>query len=70
MTPLIEEKIKDHKCVSGGILFNNLDQLPRTTLVNSTLKDISLDKDALVSGNPDLFYGARPKTLDARVRTS
>lgn len=67
--PFIEGKIKDRKCVSGGTPFNNLDQLPRSTLANSTLADISLDKDALVSGNPDLYYGARSEQLDSRVRT-
>ena len=67
--PLIEGKVKDPKCVSGGIPFNNLDQLPRSTLVNSTLIDVSLDKDELVPGNPDLYYGARPEQLDARIRT-
>ena len=70
--PPIEGKIKDHKCVSGGIPFNNLDQLLRSTLVtlaNGTLADMSLDNNALVSNNPDLYYGARPEQLDPHVRT-
>ena len=61
--PFIEGKIKDHKCVSGGVPFNNLDPLPRSTLANQA------DKNSLVPGNPDLYYGARPQQLDARIRT-
>lgn len=65
--PFIEGEIKDPRCVSGGVPFNNLDRLPRSKLA---LGDVSLDKkNALVPGNPDLYYGARPEQLDARIRT-
>lgn len=68
MIPIIQGEIRDGRCVGGGIPFNNLDQLPRSTLANR-LADIPLDKNALVSGNPGLYYGARPEKLDPRVRT-
>ncbi|MCJ1449359.1 MAG: hypothetical protein MMC23_009879 [Stictis urceolatum] len=51
--PIIEGKIPDSKCRSGGIPFNNLDPL-----TDGTLKP----------GNPDIFYGARPEQLDRKVR--
>ena len=51
--PIIEGDIGDAKCISGGIPFTNLDHLTDGTLV---------------PGNPDIYYGARPKRLDRRVR--
>lgn len=51
--PTIEGKIRDAKCVAGGIPFTNLDDLTDGTLA---------------PGNPDLYYGARPEQLDRRVR--
>lgn len=51
--PVIERKVNDAKCVSGGIPFNNLTHLTDGTLV---------------PGNPDLYHGARPEQLDRRVR--
>ena len=51
--PIIEGEVRDAKCVSGGILFNNLDHLTDGTLA---------------PGDPDLYYGARPEQLDRRVR--
>ena len=51
--PIIEGKIGDAKCRSGGIPFTNLDYL-----TDGTLKP----------GNPDLYYGARPEQLDRKVR--
>lgn len=53
--PTIEGNISDRKCVAGGIPFTNLDHLTDGTLV---------------SGNPDLYHGARPEQLDRRVRES
>jgi hypothetical protein len=50
--PIIEGKISDGKCVSGGIPFSNLDRLIDGTIV---------------SGNPDIYYGARPEQLDRCV---
>ena len=50
---IIEGEIRDAKCVSGEIPFTNLDHLTDGTLV---------------SGNPDIYYGARPEQLDRRVR--
>jgi len=52
--PVIEGKIRDAKCISGGIPFTNLNHLMDGTLV---------------PGNPDRYYGARPEQLDWRVRT-
>jgi len=52
--PVIEGKIRDAKCISGGIPFTNLNHLTDGTLV---------------PGNPDRYYGARPEQLDRRVRT-
>ncbi|KAG9228475.1 hypothetical protein BJ875DRAFT_508482 [Amylocarpus encephaloides] len=46
---IIEGEITDAKCVSGNILFTNLDHLIDGTLV---------------PGNPDLYYGARPEQLN------
>ncbi|PVH94218.1 hypothetical protein DM02DRAFT_618786 [Periconia macrospinosa] len=51
--PIIEGKIGDTKCRSGGIPFTNLDPL-----TDGTLK----------SGNPDIYYGARPEQLSRKVR--
>jgi hypothetical protein len=51
--PIIEGKIKDTKCRSGGIPFTNLDPL-----TDGTLKP----------GNPDIYYGARPEQLSRKVR--
>jgi len=51
--PIIEGKIRDTKCRSGGIPFTNLDPL-----TDGTLK----------AGNPDIYYGARPKQLSRKVR--
>lgn len=52
--PLIAGRIRDARCVAGGIPFGNLDPL-----TDSTLKP----------GNPDLYYGARPEQLRRDVRT-
>jgi len=46
---VIEGKIRDAKCISGGIPFTNLNHLMDGTLV---------------PGNPDRYYGARPEQLD------
>ncbi|CBX99673.1 hypothetical protein LEMA_P089120.1 [Plenodomus lingam JN3] len=51
--PIIEGKIRDAKCRSGGIPFTNLDPL-----TDGTLKP----------GNPDIYYGARPEQLNRKVR--
>jgi hypothetical protein len=51
--PVIEGKIGDAKCRSGGIPFTNLDHLTDGTLA---------------PGNPDLYYGARPEQLNRQVR--
>ena len=51
--PVIEGKISDSKCVSGGIPFANLEHLTDGTIV---------------PGNPDIYYGARPEQLNRRVR--
>jgi hypothetical protein len=51
--PIIEGKIRDAKCRSGGIPFANLDPLTDTTLK---------------PGNPDIYYGARPEQLSRKVR--
>ncbi|KAF2182612.1 hypothetical protein K469DRAFT_585737 [Zopfia rhizophila CBS 207.26] len=51
--PIIEGRIEDGKCRSGGIPFTNLDPL-----TDGTLKP----------GNPDIYYGARPEQLDRQVR--
>lgn len=53
MIPIIEDEIRDAKCVAGGILLTNLDDLIDGTLALS---------------NPDLFYGARPEQLGRRIR--
>ena len=50
--PIIEGKIIDGKCVSGGIPLTNLDHLTDGTIA---------------PGNPDRFYGARPEQLDRRI---
>ena len=50
---IIEGKVRDSRCVSGGIPFANLSQLTDGTLV---------------PGNPDIYHGARPEQLDRRVR--
>lgn len=52
--PIIEGHVEDHKCVAGEIPFTNLDHLT---------------DGSLVSGNPDLYYGARPEQLNRQVRT-
>jgi hypothetical protein len=51
--PIIEGKIRDARCRSGGIPFTNLDPL-----TNGMLKP----------GNPDVYYGARPEQLSRKVR--
>ncbi|KAL5400912.1 hypothetical protein PMIN03_011977 [Paraphaeosphaeria minitans] len=51
--PLLEGRIEDAKCRSGGIPFTNLDPL-----TDGTLKP----------GNPDVYYGARPEQLSRQVR--
>lgn len=51
--PIIEGKIEDSRCTSGGIPFTNLDHLTDGTLV---------------PGNPDRYYGARPEQLNRQVR--
>lgn len=51
--PIIEGKIKDLGCRSGGVPFNNL-----KPLTDGTLKP----------GNPDIYYGARPAQLSRNVR--
>jgi hypothetical protein len=51
--PIIEGKIRDAKCRSGGVPFSNLDPL-----TDGTLKP----------GNPDLYHGARPEQLSRKVR--
>jgi hypothetical protein len=43
---IIKEKVKDAKCVSGGISFINLDYLTDGTFV---------------PGNPNIYYGVRPE---------
>jgi hypothetical protein len=50
---IIEGDIGDAKCVSEEILFTNLDPLTNSTLI---------------LGNPNIYYSARPKQLDRRVR--
>jgi len=51
--PIIEGKISDSKCVSGGIPFANLEHLTDGTIV---------------AGNPDIYYGTRPEQLNRRIR--
>ncbi len=51
--PVVQGHVRDSKCVSGEIPFTNLDHLT---------------DGSLVPGNPDLYYGARPKQLDRQVR--
>ena len=51
--PIIEDKVKDNKCVEGDVPFNNL---------------APLTNDELKAAKPDLYYGARPEQLDRRVR--
>jgi hypothetical protein len=51
--PIIEGKIADAQCRSGGIPFANLDHL-----TDGMLKP----------GNPDIYYGARPEQLTRKVR--
>ncbi|CAD6440053.1 290bab11-0fa8-4ffe-a3f6-e626df4feab4 [Sclerotinia trifoliorum] len=51
--PLIEGEVIDAKCVSGKIPLKNLRYLT---------------DGSLVSGNPDLYYGARPEQLERQVR--
>ncbi|KAF2872951.1 hypothetical protein BDV95DRAFT_627773 [Massariosphaeria phaeospora] len=56
---IIEGKIADLKCRSGGIPFTNLDDLVNSDpLADRTLKP----------GNPDIYYGARPEQLSREVR--
>ncbi|KAI3321229.1 hypothetical protein HD806DRAFT_524175 [Xylariaceae sp. AK1471] len=52
--PFIEGKVRDGKCVSGQIPFENRD---------------SLTDGSLVPGSPDRYYGARPEQLDQQVQT-
>ena len=51
--PIIEGRIQDSRCISGGIPFTNLADLTDGTLV---------------PGNPDIYYGARPEQLNRQVR--
>jgi hypothetical protein len=51
--PFIEGKVKDSKCIGGGIPFRNLDHLTDGTLV---------------PGNPDRYHGARTEQLNRGVR--
>ncbi|KAI9671921.1 MAG: hypothetical protein M1817_002348 [Caeruleum heppii] len=51
--PIIEGKVEDARCKSGGIPFTNFDHLTN---------------GQLVPGNPDRYYGARPEQLDRQVR--
>ncbi|TWU73478.1 hypothetical protein ED733_000418 [Metarhizium rileyi] len=51
--PLIEGTVSDRKCVAGDIAFSNLDDLTDGTIM---------------AGKPDLYYGARPEQLNAKVR--
>ncbi|KAI9675677.1 MAG: hypothetical protein M1817_001044 [Caeruleum heppii] len=51
--PIIEGKVEDAKCVAGGIPFTNLDHLT---------------DGAIVPGNPDRYYGARPEQLNRQIR--
>lgn len=51
--PVIEGRIADAECRSGGIPFTNL-----SPLTDGTLKP----------GNPDVFYGASPGQLNRKVR--
>jgi hypothetical protein len=51
--PIIEGKIADIKCRSGGIPFTNFDPL-----TDGTLKP----------GNPDIYYGARTEQVNRKVR--
>ena len=53
IVPIIEGNIEDAKCRSEGILLSNLDDLTDFKFV---------------PGNPDIYYGARPKQLDPRIR--
>ena len=53
MMLIIEEDIRDAKYSSKGVPFTNLEHLTDGTLI---------------SGNPDIYYGARPKELNRRVR--
>ena len=52
--PLIAGKIRDTRCIAGGIPFGNLDHL-----TDGNLKP----------GNPDIYHGARPEQLNRVVRT-
>ncbi|MCJ1312897.1 hypothetical protein MMC25_006573 [Agyrium rufum] len=51
--PFIEGNIQDAACVSGNLQFRNLRPL--------------ID-GYFVSGNPNLYYGARPEQLNRRIR--
>ncbi|KAI5464423.1 hypothetical protein BGZ63DRAFT_421464 [Mariannaea sp. PMI_226] len=51
--PIIEGDSKDSKFIGRQIPFTNLDHLTDGTIV---------------SGNPDLYYGARPEQLDQAIR--
>lgn len=51
--PIIQGEVVDERCVAGEIPFKNLDHLT---------------DGSLVSGNPDLYYGARPEQLSLQVR--
>ena len=50
--PIIEGKIKQPKCRSGGIMFGNLRPLTDGNIT---------------PGNPDIFYGSRPEKFQAHV---
>ncbi|KAF2966462.1 hypothetical protein GQX73_g7086 [Xylaria multiplex] len=51
--PMIEEELANSQSICRQVPFSNLDHLT---------------DGSLVSGNPDLYYGARPEQLDLRVR--
>jgi hypothetical protein len=51
--PYIEGRVADGRCRSGGVPFNNLEDLTDRPLTQ---------------GKPDVYYGARPEQLDRGVR--
>lgn len=53
MIPIIAGPVRDARCTAGDIPFSNLDPLTKV---------------ALVPGNPDIYYGARPEQLHRDIR--
>ena len=51
--PYIEGRVADGRCRSGGVPFNNLEDLTDSLLTQ---------------GKPDVYFGARPEQLDRGVR--